>query len=608
MLPNLSHLRLLHISPTQANCSLLHPLLTAEGYAFDCTTITDLDYLTPNVHDIWLVDEPVPLEQWGQAQHRLPPLVLLTEQAPEIAGCIVVEPSELNAALLRHALRNALLTHEALAKARRQLVYQVDLLQSVQEAVIATDADFCITSWNLAAMMMYGWAEREVLGQDINQLLQTEFVVDTEAQMREMLRMGKAWRGELWHTARDGRKLIIQSYAAPLWDAKGDFMGSVSVNRDIANFKQAQAQIEYQANLLQKVTDAIIATDAEFRITSWNKAAEAMYGWTAEEVLGRSTAELFQSQFATLTREEAVKQLFENGVWRGEVSQRRRDGKRIDVFISLALLKDQGGQPMGIVGINADITPIKEAEKQRNALLAERERVRVLDEFLGSATHDLVTPLTSIKTSLYLLQRGLEGQEKFARNLHNLEAQTLRLEKLLESMLSMTRLDSSAAELSLMKASLNDLLRDLLAQKLEQAQTVQHNFAVLIDPQVPPMMLDVTKIKRALDEIISNAILFTPAGGTIRVQSKMERHHIVVSIQDNGIGISEEDLPHIFERFYRADKSRHSETGTGGLGLSIAKRIVELHGGRIKVESKLGEGSTFQLILPIHGPGSQPFT
>jgi signal transduction histidine kinase len=170
---------------------------------------------------------------------------------------------------------------------------------------------------------------------------------------------------------------------------------------------------------------------------------------------------------------------------------------------------------------------------------------------------------------------------------------------LLEALNEVYELESDDRELrgslSDVNAALNQIVENIRSQAIEKQLTV--NFSP--EEHLPPILLDLPQFERAITQIVNNALHFTPAGGMITVSSAMAQEQLVITVQDTGIGIKPDDLPHIFEHFYRADQSRSTETGGNGLGLAIAQKIIKAHGGRITVASTQGQGSTFQVILPI---------
>jgi len=223
-----------------------------------------------------------------------------------------------------------------------------------------------------------------------------------------------------------------------------------------------------------------------------------------------------------------------------------------------------------------------------------------LRQFISDASHDLRTPLATINTSLYLLRKTVPDSPSVARHLDSLQAQAVHLNTVLESLLLMARLDDPDTFFDLIQLDINQIARDVTETSQPRAHEKHQLLQFRSGGNLPPVQGDTDEIKRAIRLLLDNALQYTPEGGKIMVQTRQIHQVGIIEVQDNGPGISPEDLPHIFQRFYRGDKSRRQNQDIGaGLGLSLAKKIVEAHGGTIDVETHLGSGSTFQIILPL---------
>ncbi|GAB4572779.1 MAG: hypothetical protein Kow0077_13220 [Anaerolineae bacterium] len=227
---------------------------------------------------------------------------------------------------------------------------------------------------------------------------------------------------------------------------------------------------------------------------------------------------------------------------------------------------------------------------------AEQERVRVLRQFISDVSHDLRTPLTIINSAAYMLQLKVEDAEQ-QQLVERIRAQVRRLDQIIDDMFTMTTLDLASPDETYRTVDLNELGQALYHEFSAVAQ--QKDLTLAFFPgSVQLLMADGTHLWRALSNLVINAINYTPPGGRIVLSTYVNQDGVVFEVTDTGIGIPAEDLPRIFDRFYRADKARQTSTGGSGLGLSIARRIVEYHNGRIEVESTPGKGSTFRVILP----------
>ncbi len=258
---------------------------------------------------------------------------------------------------------------------------------------------------------------------------------------------------------------------------------------------------------------------------------------------------------------------------------------------------DAQGQVEGMVEFVTDITERKWTEQKQLEFAVERERANILLRFIGDASHDLRTPLTTIKANLYLLDKvDLAGDT--ARYVGEIDRQAARLEKLLDDMLSMSRLDATI-EFELQCVDLNALVRSVVDQYRSLARDKQHTLRFVGMADLPPVTVDQTHFRRAVSNLLVNALHYTADGGRITVRTGAHEVGVYIDVTDSGFGIGTDDLPHIFKQFYRADKARGTVRGGAGLGLTIAQKIVDTHEGRIEVDTVLGEGSTFRIVLPL---------
>ncbi|HLA43474.1 MAG TPA: HAMP domain-containing sensor histidine kinase [Aggregatilineales bacterium] len=237
------------------------------------------------------------------------------------------------------------------------------------------------------------------------------------------------------------------------------------------------------------------------------------------------------------------------------------------------------------------------AERKALELDIEKERVKLMSTFITDVSHDFKTPLATINTSLYLMKKN-GNTEKQGRYVEMIEIQTTRLQELVEGLLEMTRLDSNIT-LNMSITDVNHLVNEVYESTAFRTSRNEIKFILNLDYALPPLMVDSDELSTAFSKIIDNAVLYTPTDGRIYIRTFKENNRFVLEVQDTGIGIADSDLPHIFSRFFRADRSRSGSTWGTGLGLSIARKIVEAHKGEITVQSIPGQGSTFRVYLPL---------
>lgn len=358
-------------------------------------------------------------------------------------------------------------------------------------------------------------------------------------------------------------------------------------------------------SVVQTAGEAIVTIDSRQTISFWNRAAETIFGYTADEITGQpfsTIIPLYPLRIHGTTLHQPLSGNAANG--NGitgltlEVTGRRKDGSEFPA--EMAITSWQMHEGRFVTGIIRDITERKAAQQAALDLAMERERVRLLQEFIGNATHDLKTPLTTMKISLAVLQHvGADDDgERRERHVGILHAQTAHLEKLLEDMLSLARLDRES-ELRLYPVDLNTCVQQALDHLPSRYD--RQRLAVTFTPYVEPVIVpgDSLELRRALAAVLTNALNYTPDGGTIDVCVSRQETKAVITVADTGVGIAPDVLPHIFERFYRGDTARTTDRGGMGLGLAIARKVIEGHGGTITAASQVGEGSTFTIRLPL---------
>lgn len=340
----------------------------------------------------------------------------------------------------------------------------------------------------------------------------------------------------------------------------------------------------------------IFMADEQFRFIYVNEAYCQATGYTPDELIGQDCQIVLPEEDRPILMERyQQRQRGENLPVRYEARLLRKDGTVFWTEASVKVILDSNGA-VRTIGLNVDLTDRKQAEAHRLELALEKEKLDLLRQFIGNVSHDLKTPLANINTSLYLLSRSSDPIQQHAK-LDAIKTQTDRLESLIQNLLTISRLDY-IPRLELRPVALVDLLTELTEQF--RAIIEKKNLAIQLqyDSKLQPVLADRSELSRALGNLIENAALYTPEGGSITVRAMQEMNKIVINIADTGIGIDKADLPYIFNRFYRSTEARHA-VGTGsGLGLAIVKKVIEMHEGLISVESTVGQGTTFRIELP----------
>ncbi len=407
-------------------------------------------------------------------------------------------------------------------------------------------------------------------------------------------------------------KRFIRKDGAPVWvnlttslvrEPSGELKYGTVLIEDISVRKQAEEALreseEKFRELAENMHQAIWLRDVETNATLYmNPAYSEVFGDIRDNLFVRSQRFRAVVHPDDLAAVEADRAAYHFGGSDHENRIIRADGSVRWLRVRTFPVHDAQGKPYRVVGMAEDITERKQAEAQQVELAAERARMKVVEQFAHSASHDLRTPLTVMQTSAYLMAKANEP-EKRQRHLENLEEQIAHITRVLQDFLDLSRLDQLTLELEVEPCDLSALVHGIRGEQQPLAKRKQHLVGLDLAPDLPPVMGDKTELERAFRHLMVNALNYTPDGGRITIATFRQGNDAVVEVRDNGIGIGESELPYIFERFYRADKARSTETGASGLGLTITQKIIEAHQGRIEVESALGVGSTFRVRLPL---------
>ncbi|MDX2139782.1 MAG: PAS domain-containing sensor histidine kinase [Chloroflexota bacterium] len=262
-------------------------------------------------------------------------------------------------------------------------------------------------------------------------------------------------------------------------------------------------------------------------------------------------------------------------------------------------MRDSNDTIIGGMILSQDISNERQAADSAIVLAIEREKTRLLNDFVRDMSHDFRTPLAIVTTNLYLLKRD-RTPEKQDHRIDTVQKQISRLARLLEQMVEMSALESGA-HFNLHSVDLQSLLRMLQDRFYEQAEQHGIQFEVTAGPDVAIIAADHAYVTRALVSLLENAFRYTPAGGSVCLSAQLTADAKFVSfiVRDDGVGIAADDLPYVFERFYRADKARSTETGGAGLGLTMVKIIAQQHKGSVDIQSAPGKGTSVELRLPV---------
>jgi len=331
------------------------------------------------------------------------------------------------------------------------------------------------------------------------------------------------------------------------------------------------------AAILSNMADALIMVDTERMVVLANHASQSL--------LGIPTANIEGQHLIHVVPDYEIDQVVQRCLqMRQEQSAQVEFGtdRRFIRVIAVPLLNDR---LTGALLLFQDLTELRSLQTMRR-------------EFIGNISHELRTPLTSIKAMVETLQNGaIKDREVAGDFLARIDGEVDKITQMADELTELSRIETGQAKLKLEPANINQLVEQVVSRMMPQAERQGVILSTTLSSKLPSVSADRERIQHVILNLVHNAIKFTPAGGSATVSTKVHGDTVVVTVDDTGIGISKEDLPHVFERFYKVDKARAG--GGTGLGLAIASHIVQAHGGTIHASSEEGKGSSFSFNLPL---------
>jgi PAS domain S-box-containing protein len=654
---------------------------------------------------------------------------------------------------------------------------QLDAVLDVSaNPTILTNERGIISRWNKAAEEFYGYSSDEAVGRPVAVMCAVDPTHDSDEELRRVCGGDTLRDVDTVHRRRDGVRVPVSLTIAPLRDASGTIVGTVRVTRNVTPDERAERAVRRLAAIVESSDDAIVSKDLNGIVTSWNIAAERMFGYTAAEMIGQSIRLLIPAD--RQNEEDIVLSQVRRGarVDHFDTIRRRKDGSTIPISLTVSPIRDDDGRIVGASKIARDITERREAEQERARLLAEAERhavtterlnhvgaivaatldrhevvqavtdaatelttaafgaffynavdakgeaytlctisgvprdafskfpmprntkvfdptfrgVRIVrsdditrdpryghnppyygmpaghlpvrsylavpvrhrtgevigglffghpepgrfteqherlvagiaswaaiglenaqlyvgvqeasrlkDEFLATLSHELRTPLNAILGYARMVKSGIVSPERMMKAVDTIERNATSLTQIVEDVLDVSRIIAGKMRLNVQPVQLPRIIQGSVEAFAPAADAKGLRIETDLDPHPPSVSGDPERLQQVIWNLISNAVKFTDRGGTIRVVLESTDRELTLTVRDTGVGIDPAFLPHIFERFRQADGGTTRERGGLGLGLGIARQLVEMHGGTIQATSAgIGTGATFVIRLP----------
>ncbi len=507
----------------------------------------------------------------------------------------------------------------------------VEKLHAIVEAsplaIVSLDPKGQVRMWNRSAQRIFGWTEDEVMGRPLPTVppdRQAEFGSMVQSQME-----GRGWLSgfETIRIRKDGTRIEVSVWSAPLRDAKGEISGNISVIADITDRRRAEAEKAHlvareqaaraEANiekryreLLEAAPDAILEVDSRGRIVLVNVQAEKIFGYSRAELIEKPVEFLIPDRFLSSHPADRQK-YFAHPVRRPmgtglDLSAKRADGTEFAVDVILSPYDAEGESGGRVICVVRDISERKLAEEQIQTLnyhLEQRNREveranRLKDEFLASMSHELRTPLNAIIGFSDLLAEQGDFTTKQKRFIGHIRQGAGHLLDVINDILDLSKIESGHLELKHEDFDVAEATTEVLAAIRPMATTKNLQVMNSLSDGLS-LYADRLRFKQILYNLLSNAIKFTPSGGRVSIETSQIRGDTCFCVADTGVGIPLEEHEVIFDRFRQVGITTKGVREGTGLGLAITKRLVEHHGGTIWVESEPGKGSRFYFSVPL---------
>jgi PAS domain S-box-containing protein len=467
------------------------------------------------------------------------------------------------------------------------------MLDSFDDAVVSTSLDGTIESWNRGAERLFGHLAKDVIGRSIAVLAPPDHT-SSEELMRRVRQGERLGFFETTRIRKDGEPIEILLALSPIVAPDGEPIGISMIARDAAERKRIERDVVRLAAIVDSSDDAIVSKDLTGIVTTWNRAAERMFGYTADEIVGQSITMIIPPE--RLPEEEYVLSRIRKAmpVEHFETVRVRKDGSLIDISLTVSPIKASDGRIIGASKIARDISERKQLLEQ----LEESSRLK--DEFLATLSHELRTPLNALMGYAQMMREGKIPEAGRSRALELIDRNARSLQRLVSDVLDISTIVAGKARLKLEPCDVVptiDAAIDVVRPAMEARRL---SLVREFEPGAATVLGDQDRLQQVFWNLLMNAVKFTPEGGRITIVVRKHAGIVRVSVADTGAGIAPDFLPYLFQRFRQGNARVDREHAGLGLGLALVRHFVELHGGVVSAKSPgLDQGSTFEVSLPL---------
>jgi PAS domain S-box-containing protein len=494
---------------------------------------------------------------------------------------------------------------KARKKSRKRDARYHALIEAIPVATYTCDAAGYLTCFNSAASDL--WGHEPQIGKD--QWCGSWKMYDSagaalpfdQCPMATAIKEGRPVRGEIVIEKPDGSRLAVLAQASPLTDESGAVEGAVNLLMDITAQKQVEKAAAERAAIVKSSDDASVSKDLQGIVRSWNQGAERIFGYRADEIVGKPITMIIPEHLRG--EEHDILQRLRRGesIEHFETKRVTKDGRMLDVSLTVSPVHDTNGRVIGASKIARDISEMKRTAR------ALRDADRRKDLFLAMLAHELRNPLSAVSNAVELL--GLPGGEQHLEACRRIIGrQTAHLVRIVEDLLDISRITRGVVTLRHDTLDAVSVI-DRAVESVSPLVTSQRHELKVSVPSEPLWLIgDSTRLEQLIGNLLTNSARYTNPGGHIEIAALRQDDTVIIRVRDDGIGISGELLPDVFDLFSQSERTADRETGGLGIGLTLVKAIAEMHGGSVEAKSEgLNRGSEFTVRLPslVDAPGDE---
>jgi PAS domain S-box-containing protein len=505
----------------------------------------------------------------------------------------------------------------------------------VDYGIFTLDIDGHISSWNRGAQRIKGYRADEIIGKHFSIFYSPEEVATGKCELELKIAAEEGrFEDEGWRIRKDGTKFWANVVITAVRNEAGTLVAFGKVTRDLSERRRAEDELKRSEErlrlLIASVKDyAIFILDPSGRVATWNPGAERLKGYSADQIIGQHFSRFYPEEDIRAGKCEMELRVAQQvGRFEDEGWRLRRDGSRFWANVVITPIRDEDGTLVGFAKVTRDLSERKRHEEERIALarteearraaeenqeraraLAEdlrrardkaEEATRLKDDFLATVGHELRTPLSAILGWARMLQGGSLDATKTARAIDAIVRNAVAQNHIVDDLLDVSRIVAGQLRLDIDFLDVSQVVNAAIDSVRAAADAKGVALQVVANPEAGVIKGDSGRLQQVLWNLLSNAVKFTPRGGRVYLTLRRVHSSVEIEVADTGKGIAPEFLPRVFERFAQQEGSNTRKAGGLGLGLAIAKHLVELHGGTVEAHSDgEGRGATFIVRLPL---------